>query len=70
MTGRAHRAGRSDDLIQPFKIEGQAIRGRLVRLGPLVDADARAAIDYPGRSRRMLARDAGAGGALGGDAEV
>jgi molecular chaperone Hsp33 len=26
-----------DDLIQPFKIEGQAVRGRLVRLGPLVD---------------------------------
>ena len=27
-----------DDLIQPFKIEGQAVRGRLVRLGPLIDA--------------------------------
>jgi len=26
-----------DDLIQPFKIEGQDVRGRLVRLGPLVD---------------------------------
>jgi molecular chaperone Hsp33 len=26
-----------DDLIQPFKIEGQAVRGRLVRLGPLID---------------------------------
>jgi molecular chaperone Hsp33 len=27
-----------DDLIQPFKIEGQAVRGRLVRLGPLIEA--------------------------------
>lgn len=26
-----------DDLIQPFQIEGRAVRGRLVRLGPLVD---------------------------------
>ena len=26
-----------DDLIQPFKLEGQAVRGRLVRLGPLLD---------------------------------
>jgi molecular chaperone Hsp33 len=26
-----------DDVIQPFKIEGQAVRGRLVRLGPLID---------------------------------
>jgi molecular chaperone Hsp33 len=28
----------TDDLIQPFKIEGQDVRGRLVRLGPLVDS--------------------------------
>jgi molecular chaperone Hsp33 len=26
-----------DDMIQPFQIEGKAVRGRLVRLGPLVD---------------------------------
>jgi molecular chaperone Hsp33 len=25
------------DLIQPFKIEGQPVRGRMVRLGPLID---------------------------------
>jgi molecular chaperone Hsp33 len=30
------RAAVPDDLIQPFKIEGQAVRGRLVRLGPLI----------------------------------
>jgi molecular chaperone Hsp33 len=30
-------SGRQDDLVQPFQIEAQAIRGRLVRLGPLVD---------------------------------
>ena len=27
----------ADDLVQPFQLEAQAIRGRLVRLGPLVD---------------------------------
>ena len=30
-------SGREDDIVQPFQIEAQAIRGRLVRLGPLVD---------------------------------
>ena len=30
-------SGHDDDLVQPFQIEAQAIRGRLVRLGPLVD---------------------------------
>ncbi|HET6221756.1 MAG TPA: Hsp33 family molecular chaperone HslO, partial [Dongiaceae bacterium] len=29
---------RNDDLIQPFKLEDQAVRGRLVRLGPLVQS--------------------------------
>jgi len=28
---------RADDLVQPFQLEAQSIRGRLVRLGPLVD---------------------------------
>src|SRR5215467_6877884 len=32
------RPAAPDDLIQPFKIEGQAVRGRLVRLGPLIDS--------------------------------
>ena len=31
------RPGRDDDLVQPFQLEAQAIRGRLVRLGPLVE---------------------------------
>ena len=31
------RPAAPDDLIQPFKLEGQAVRGRLVRLGPLID---------------------------------
>lgn len=30
-------AFRTDDLVQPFQIEGLGIRGRVVRLGPLVD---------------------------------
>jgi molecular chaperone Hsp33 len=32
------RPAERDDLIQPFKIEGQAVRGRLVRLGPLIES--------------------------------
>jgi molecular chaperone Hsp33 len=34
---RAAAPGRDDDLVQPFQIEAHAIRGRLVRLGPLVN---------------------------------
>jgi molecular chaperone Hsp33 len=37
-SGGPQRPTAPDDLIQPFKIEGQAVRGRLVRLGPLIDA--------------------------------
>jgi molecular chaperone Hsp33 len=29
--------GAADDVIQPFQIEGEDVRGRVVRLGPLVD---------------------------------
>ena len=29
--------GISDDLVQPFQIESTALRGRLVRLGPVID---------------------------------
>ena len=29
--------GDADDVIQPFQIEGEDVRGRVVRLGPLVD---------------------------------
>ncbi|MGH6929726.1 MAG: Hsp33 family molecular chaperone HslO [Dongiaceae bacterium] len=36
-SGGPQRPTAHDDLIQPFKIEGQAVRGRLVRLGPLID---------------------------------
>ena len=28
----------ADDLVQPFQIEGANLRGRLIRLGPVVDA--------------------------------
>jgi molecular chaperone Hsp33 len=35
--GRQEKPAPLDDLIQPFKLEGQAVRGRLVRLGPLLD---------------------------------
>ncbi len=43
-----------DDMIQPFKIEGQAIRGRFVRLGPLVQ-DILSRHDYPRPVATMLA---------------
>jgi molecular chaperone Hsp33 len=37
VSGRAAAVfGRDDDLVQPFQIEAHAIRGRLVRLGPLL----------------------------------
>jgi molecular chaperone Hsp33 len=43
-----------DDMIQPFKIEGQAIRGRFVRLGPLVH-EILGRHDYPRVVAAMLA---------------
>jgi molecular chaperone Hsp33 len=42
-----------DDLVQPFKIEGQAVRGRLVRLGPLIDA-VLGRHDYPQMVAELL----------------
>ncbi|HMO42812.1 MAG TPA: Hsp33 family molecular chaperone HslO, partial [Phenylobacterium sp.] len=35
-----------DDLVGPFQIEGEAVRGRLVRLGPAID-EILAAHAYP-----------------------
>ncbi|MBA4793011.1 Hsp33 family molecular chaperone [Phenylobacterium sp.] len=35
-----------DDVVGPFQIEGEAVRGRLVRLGPAID-EILAAHDYP-----------------------
>lgn len=43
-----------DDMIQPFKIEGQAIRGRFVRLGPMVQ-EILSRHDYPRPVATMLA---------------
>lgn len=43
---RLPASGRDDDLVQPFQIEAQAIRGRLVRFGPLVD-EVLSRHDYP-----------------------
>jgi molecular chaperone Hsp33 len=43
-----------DDMVQPFKIEGRAIRGRFVRLGPLVQ-DILNRHDYPRPVAAMLA---------------
>jgi molecular chaperone Hsp33 len=50
----AQLAPQFDDMIQPFKIEGQAIRGRFVRLGPLVQ-DILSRHDYPRPVAAMLA---------------
>lgn len=44
--GKAAAEGAADDLIQPFQIESHALRGRLVRLGPAIDAIL-SAHDYP-----------------------
>jgi molecular chaperone Hsp33 len=54
-----------DDLIQPFKIEGQAVRGRLVRLGPLIDT----VLDrhrYPPAVAELLAETVALAAALAG----
>lgn len=48
-TGTAH----IDDLVQPFQIEDLGIRGRVVRLGPLVDR-VLTAHDYPEPVSRLL----------------
>lgn len=48
-TGSAH----ADDLVQPFQIEDLGIRGRIVRLGPLVDR-VLTAHDYPEPVSRLL----------------
>lgn len=45
--------GRDDDLVQPFQIEAQAIRGRLVRLGPVVD-EVLSRHDYPSEVASLL----------------
>ncbi len=49
----ALRPGGGDDLVQPFQIEAPAIRGRLVRLGPLVD-EVLSRHDYPAPVATLL----------------
>jgi molecular chaperone Hsp33 len=44
--GHTTGGGAADDLIQPFQIESHSLRGRLVRLGPAIDAIL-SAHDYP-----------------------
>ncbi|MEJ2119719.1 MAG: Hsp33 family molecular chaperone [Alphaproteobacteria bacterium] len=44
--GDQKAGGTADDLIQPFQIESHSLRGRLVRLGPAIDAII-SAHDYP-----------------------
>ncbi len=46
-------SGRDDDLVQPFQIEHKGIRGRLVRLGPLID-DVLSRHDYPAEVKLLL----------------
>jgi molecular chaperone Hsp33 len=43
----------ADDLVQPFQVEASALRGRLVRLGPLVETILRQH-DYPPPVAQML----------------
>ena len=47
------RGDASDDLVQPFQIDSVGLRGRLVRLGPSVDAVLRRH-DYPASVARLL----------------
>ncbi|MEO1040094.1 MAG: Hsp33 family molecular chaperone [Pseudomonadota bacterium] len=43
---RADHLGDRDDIVAPFQLEGRAVRGRVARLGPLIDEILRAH-DYP-----------------------
>lgn len=52
-----------DDHIQPFQIEAPGLRGRLVRLGPVVDS-ALAGHDYPAPVAAMLAEAMAMGAVL------
>ncbi|MFN4090468.1 MAG: Hsp33 family molecular chaperone HslO [Alphaproteobacteria bacterium] len=49
----AQRGDAGDDLAQPFQIDGAGLRGRLIRLGPSVDAILRRH-DYPAPVARLL----------------
>src|ERR1700716_3242645 len=42
-----------DDLVAPFQIEGEPVRGRIVRLGPAVD-DVLTRHDYPESVANLL----------------
>jgi len=42
-----------DDLVAPFQIENQSVRGRIVRLGPVVD-EILTRHDYPGAVAQLL----------------
>lgn len=55
----------ADDLIQPFQIDTSGLRGRLVRLGPAVDA-VLGRHDYPPSVARMLGEALALAAALAG----
>jgi molecular chaperone Hsp33 len=55
----------ADDLIQPFQIDASGLRGRLVRLGPAVDAIL-GRHDYPPPVARMLGEALALAAALAG----
>lgn len=54
-----------NDLILPFQVAGGAVRGRLVRLGPVVDSIL-AGHDYPPAVARLLAETLALAGVLAG----
>ncbi|MBX9634531.1 MAG: Hsp33 family molecular chaperone HslO [Magnetospirillum sp.] len=55
----------ANDLILPFQLSGGAVRGRLVRLGPAVDA-VLAGHDYPDAVGKLLAETLALAGVLAG----
>src|SRR5258708_33070740 len=55
----------NDDLILPFQIEAQGLRGRLARLGPLAD-EILHRHDYPAPVARLLAEMLGLAALLAG----
>ena len=53
MTDRSQPTGSHDDLVQPFQIEVSRLRGRLIRLGPVLD-HILTRHDYPEPVTRLL----------------
>jgi molecular chaperone Hsp33 len=63
--GDGNASSRDDDRVQPFQIEDKGIRGRFVRLGPLVD-EVLSRHDYPRAVKLLLGQTVALAATLAG----